>query len=123
MTDTDKDFRDLDAFFNSARENAATPSDGLMVRVLADANQVQAGFSTQEKKHVRRGRLIQLFAVLGGWPAIGGLTAATVAGIWIGVSPPDSLSGVAQAYLDANSSAYLIDVVPGSGFDLIEEAL
>ncbi|MWD30223.1 hypothetical protein E0K89_022405, partial [Aquicoccus sp. SCR17] len=36
---------------------------------------------------------------LGGWPALGGLTAATLAGVWLGVSPPQGVSDPVAAWL------------------------
>ena len=37
-----------------------------------------------------------VFAALGGWPAVAGLSAAAVTGLWIGVAPPEELSTTAQ---------------------------
>lgn len=33
--------------------------------------------------------LAQLVVAIGGWPALGGLVAASAAGLWVGIAPPD----------------------------------
>lgn len=83
---TDPKFDMLDDLFAQARDQTPVVSDDLMARVLADAATAQ----TREPVVVASGPgpFGRLFEVLGGWPALGSLTAATVAGIWIGMSPP-----------------------------------
>jgi hypothetical protein len=41
----------------------------------------------------------RLFDMLGGWPAVSGLAAATVAGIWVGVAPPASVESITASFL------------------------
>lgn len=127
MTDENKEFPELNSLFAAARKADAPSCDALMARVLADAKAVQAGFQATAAGSRRPGRVQQLFQVLGGWPAVGGLMAATVTGIWIGVNPPsglsDGFSQVTQTYLGIGDTAYLVDIAPGSEFDLGEEAL
>ncbi len=127
MGNENKEFPELDSMFKAANTHAARPSDDLMARIFEDAARVQAGFPTRPAMLDVPGIWKQLFRVLGGWPAMGGLVAATVTGIWIGVNPPnglsDGISQVAQAYLGIDDAAYLIDITPGSEFDLGEEAL
>ena len=127
MNDDIEEFPELNSLFAAARKAGVKPSDALMARVLADADAVQAGFQTTATPPMRASRMQQLFRVLGGWPSIGGLVAATVTGIWIGVNPPSGLSvgvsEVTQAYLGIDDAIYLVDIAPGSEFDLGEEAL
>ncbi len=127
MNDDIEKFPELNSHFAAMRKAGAKPSDALMARVLADADAVQAGFQATAAPAMRLGRMQQLFRVLGGWPSVGGLVAATVTGIWIGVNPPnglsDGVSEVTQAYLGIDDTIYLVDIAPGSEFDLGEEAL
>lgn len=90
----DKDISDpfLDALFDEARD-ADTASPDLMARVLADAEAVQdaamaAAVEAAPKVPVWRAVL----DAIGGWPAAAGLATAGLAGVWIGVTPPDVLS-------------------------------
>lgn len=68
-----------------ARADAPSPSDALMARIMADAagapNPVAAVDPIPAKG------LRGVWEAIGGWPAMGGLVAAGVAGLWIGVSP------------------------------------
>jgi hypothetical protein len=127
MNTEHKEYPELSGLFDAARAQSARPSEALMARVSEDAAEVQSGFRTRRVMPVKPGRMAQLFQVLGGWPAMGGLVMAAATGLWIGAFPPDSLSvGVsqaAQALLVGNDTAYLIDIAPGSEFDLGEEAL
>ena len=127
MTNDSEEFPELARHFAAARKAGAKPSEALMARVLVDAEAAQAGFHETAAPPMRTGRMPQLFRVLGGWPAMAGLLAATVAGIWIGVNPPRDLSvgvsEVTQAYLGIDDAIYLVDIAPGSEFDLGEEAL
>lgn len=115
------DIQALDACFKAGRAASLNPSAELLARVLADADAVQSGLRASDVQFPppRATRLRQMVKALGGWPALGGLAAATVAGVWIGLSPPDGL----QAYLSAPDAAYIVDLAPGAGFDLVGGAL
>lgn len=113
----------LDALFDAERQ-ARKGSDPevppeLLARVLADAETVQAGFATaalpERAAPKRPGLLAQLGAALGGWPAFAGLAAASVCGLWIGISPPESLSDTASIYYGDETALY----DPISGFDFM----
>ncbi|MEL7212761.1 MAG: hypothetical protein AAGK92_08880 [Pseudomonadota bacterium] len=84
----------LSGFFEAARADAPQPSDALQMRILADADCTLAKPASEVKpRHWVR----DLLQGLGGWPAVAGLATATVAGVWIGISPPalvDTLIGV-----------------------------
>ncbi|RBI74491.1 hypothetical protein DQW77_07345 [Roseovarius sp. TE539] len=116
------DQRDLDVFFEAARERTPDPSAALLARIAADADATQAGFRV--RAHARRssGRLRQFLDALGGWPAAAGLAAATLAGMWIGFDPPGDLQAWARDSLDQVQNAHVIDIMPGTGLDLIGEA-
>lgn len=103
----------LDAFFAAAADDPILPPGDLMARVEAEAlaEMPRAGAVVASQP----GLLAQLMGALGGWPAVAGLAAACVTGVWIGASSPDSLQSVwtaTEAGLDG------IGMDPVSGFDL-----
>ncbi len=84
MTDPKNDM--LDDLFAEARKIAPEPSEALVARVIAEAIPPQTVSAAG-----RRGLATRLLEMIGGWPAVGGLVAATLAGLWIGVAPPASV--------------------------------
>ena len=97
MTDKRTDLTDLELndLFASARTADPDPTDDFMARLFADIDDVADGFEqvalpTEE----RRSLVASLWAALGGWAGASGLAAAAAAGLWIGISPPASLSSV-----------------------------
>jgi hypothetical protein len=120
MADKRMQDHDLDALFAAAARDAAQDvSPELLARVLADAEAMQPEAAVLPTRQARQRRGFGgIIAALGGWPSLGGLAAATVAGVWIGFAAtptlfPDGLSaglGVSSndylAYLDT-SYAYL----------------
>ncbi len=117
MTETNKDVEALEAHFKAARARPLAPPDALLARVLADAEAVQA--TPAPVRTVPRRGWRPVLRAIGGWPAAAGLLAATLAGVWIGASPPEGIS----AYLPGADVAYIIDLAPGTGLDLVEGAL
>ncbi|MFN3209642.1 MAG: hypothetical protein ACE369_11715 [Roseovarius sp.] len=103
MSKTGKADDDLGAHFAAARCHAPEPEADFLARVLADAETVQDGFAaaaaTARAGHAvrpRAGGWRGVFQSLGGWPAMVGLSAAAVTGLWIGAVPPEGLSTTAQ---------------------------
>lgn len=83
----------VDRLLAQVRAADATASDDFLARLVAAAEAVQPavpapGAAATPRRAPRR----SLFGLLGGWPALGGMVAATVAGFWVGITPPDSLS-------------------------------
>ena len=91
MTTNKRDER-LEEFFAEARALRPVPSDDLMARLLADADRERP--QPLAAPVVARGGWRNWIAALGGWPAMGGLVAATVTGVWIGAAPPARLSSL-----------------------------
>lgn len=99
MADTDREMTELDALLRAVRQAPAELPEALESRILHDAALVQAGWqqpaaagrSGQIRSGLRDGLWSRLLAALGGWPALGGLAAASVAGLWIGLAPPSGL--------------------------------
>ncbi|MDX8348045.1 hypothetical protein SLH49_08605 [Cognatiyoonia sp. IB215446] len=92
MTDPNDDM--LDDLFGQARNVAPEPSEALVARVLADAAAVRHAAATPKPTLLDR-----FFDMIGGWPAAGGLVAATLGGLWIGVAPPASVEDFTAAML------------------------
>ncbi|MDQ2095699.1 hypothetical protein [Rhodalgimonas zhirmunskyi] len=112
--------RTLEAFFSAARETRAEPSAEFMARMMSDALAAQAGIKAEdsaEDRTVRSAstskfglRLGGLFAALGGWPAMTGLTTAALTGIWLGFSPVTGVSDtLASLVIGESDSSYVID--------------
>ncbi|SNY57089.1 hypothetical protein SAMN06297129_3324 [Pseudooceanicola antarcticus] len=62
----------------------------------------------------------QLSRALGGLPALAGLGAVAVAGLWIGVMPPDALESSLETLLGSSvsSNPYLVDST--TAFDFLD---
>lgn len=117
MADAKREDFGLEAYFAAARRQsvqagAEEPADAvdpaLMARILGDAMDVQVARvgDEQDRGHplqavaepYQAGAWRQLLAVLGGWPGVGGLVVSGLVGVWLAVSPPQSLSDRALAY-------------------------
>jgi hypothetical protein len=91
----------LDDLFAQARKVAPVPDDALVARVLADAAR------PVPRRRPQPSVLAQVRAMIGGWPALGSLAAATVAGIWIGIAPPPVVEDYAAELLGETVSVGL----------------
>ena len=114
MSDKDQVIGGLGAFFDAARAHPPAPSAELLARVLSDAEAEQVWITRRAetaRAAPRSGLLEQLYRLLGGWPAMAGLTTAVLAGVWIGTALPEGLSGSSEA-------AYLVDITPEAVFEL-----
>jgi hypothetical protein len=111
MTEQHQTNQTLEAFFEAGRTAAPQPSGDLMARILADAE--AARVFAAAPRAVRRGLWASLMAAIGGWPAVASLATATVAGLYIGVSPPAQLEDFAVTYLGATDYAVSGDFAPG----------
>lgn len=114
MPMSDKDTNALEAFFAAARAHPPAPSSNLLARVLADAEAEQVRITAlAEVIHTapRSGLWEQVYRLLGGWPALAGLTTAVVAGVLIGATLPERLNNTAEAL-------YLVDIIPEAVFEL-----
>lgn len=116
MTDN-RDLDQLDALFGEARADAAqdlAPSDDLMARLLSDAaNEMPRRMGEVSGAADGQGLVARILAGLGGWAAVSGLAAATVAGVWIGVAPPDAIDAV------LSGGEVSVSILPDlGGFDL-----
>ena len=98
MDDRKGDVSDLLA---DARDDAV-PSEALMARVLADAALVQAEIQAERQAvapAATRGGPRGWLSSIGGWRGAGGLVAATVTGLMIGLYAPDSIDALLSGQL------------------------
>lgn len=102
---------DLDLFFDAARKDSLQPDSSLMARVLADADALQPeapGLPVAARATVRPvSALRQFLSAIGGWSGMVGLTTATMAGLWIGISPPTSLQSVSSYWQTTTEDSYI----------------
>jgi hypothetical protein len=110
MTASDKDTVDLDmnaldALFVEAVNDASTqPSESFMARVVTDA------LARQSMPKIAQPSLwVQITAMVGGWQGMGGLVAATCAGFWIGINPPEGLPTQLETFLGSETSVSLLE--------------
>jgi len=111
----------LEALFADARNAPPEMPEGLAARILADADAVQDSWAAPAPAPAARpGWFARTFSGIGGWPALAGFATATVAGVWIGMSPPATLAEQASYYTSGGTAAddlYLVDVMPA--FDMM----
>lgn len=86
MTKSDSDM--IDDIFAQVRTQSPAVPDDLMARVLADA----ADMLVQPVVAPKQGLWSIFVELIGGWPSVGGLAMAGIAGIWVGVAPPASVT-------------------------------
>jgi hypothetical protein len=120
MAENSDEFDGLDAVFAAARAKAPEPSAALLARVEADALRVmaerQAAVAVVPRRPARRGFWAIFSEVLGGRGAVAGLATATLAGLWLGFSPPQGLAtltqSVTQSVLGSSTSLDGLDLIP-----------
>ena len=79
----------LDQFFADAAVDHPDGPDDLMARGLADGLENQP--TRQVQSPTAQDWLQSVLSGIGGLPGAGGLVAAGITGLWIGVSPPEIL--------------------------------
>ncbi len=108
---------DLDKMFAQALAEPVPVSDDLMARVMADAQAAQPGA-------VARGAVSQprnwVCDLLGGWPALGGVLAAGVTGLWVGVAPPASVEGFVATLIGTTQA---VTFLPEADLSYLEEPI
>jgi hypothetical protein len=118
MADTGKDIGkdvDLDGLFAQARADRPGLPGSLQAAILSDAAAVQAEWQAPApERQARGGFWLQLRQAVGGWPALGGLAAASAAGLWIGFTGPDFLPDP----LDLVTASAEEETVPYDSYDL-----
>ncbi|MBL4811578.1 MAG: hypothetical protein JKX69_04285 [Rhodobacteraceae bacterium] len=95
---------EVEAALTQAQRSAPQVSPDFMARIAAQgaAMQPQAVAARPvEAVTPPVGFWAALAAAIGGWPTMSGLALATIAGVWIGAAPPDSLTNLASSVLGA----------------------
>ncbi|NIZ59648.1 hypothetical protein DL239_01525 [Sedimentitalea sp. CY04] len=113
MADTDKAMQELDDLFASARQNPVPLPDHLATAIMNDALVARSEERVpqqepENRRQVHFGIWRQLMVAIGGLPALGGMAAACVVGVWVGLAPPSFLPDPAQlvGYSDSTSVPY-----------------
>lgn len=96
MTDRLTD-SELETLFAQVRSAPAEPGQDAMARILAAAGAPPAPQPAPGSGGDAWDR--GLFTLLGGWFGMGGLAAATLAGLWIGIMPPAGVGELAAGVL------------------------
>lgn len=120
--DKHSDMTALDDLLAQARP--PEPSPDLMARVTADALTLQpVPYRVAARRSVWT-RVRGAMAAVGGWQGLGGLVAATCAGVWIGVSPPAVVPDLVGTLwsLDSVQNEDITPELSGFGWD-IEDGL
>jgi len=109
---TKVDDTELNAIFAQMKEQPVVVRDALLDRIMMDADSVLAERVDAEpemESGSSQGIGAMLLDAIGGWPSFGGLAAATVAGLWIGVSPPESLNNLSAAFWGSTIEVPLLE--------------
>lgn len=101
---TKPDEKALEDFFAEARSVEFSPSEDLLERVVADANDVHVGQLVIRPSNVGSSIWPQFMDFIGGWPSLGGVAAAGITGLWLGLVPTASLDGFAAGLLGETTS-------------------
>lgn len=91
--------------------------DALMARVLADGMAMQPAPGGVVAAPARG----WFAGLLGGWQSVGGLVAATCAGFWIGLSPPQYLPQAALTLLVADQVDVTADLTEVTAYGWVED--
>ena len=94
----------LGRMFAKARADEPGVSEALFARILADAAREQRKASAGVA--ARPGLIRAAIAALGGWGSIGGLAAATLAGVWIGFGGMTAVAPQLGQVLGTDTAAY-----------------
>ncbi|SMP14255.1 hypothetical protein [Shimia sagamensis] len=114
----------LDDLFAAARNDSrATPSPDLLARVLSEAEGLQVADPAPVAQVVRPSLWAAVVAAVGGWPALGGVAMAGVAGVWIGVASGTTLMAdtLGLDIYGETAQSYLSDLDDTYAFDLTAE--
>lgn len=133
MTDKSRskllDSAQLDALFEATSHMEVAPAEAFLTRLTADAADVRNGdldaHSKQSAKASSISNTLQnLWQEIGGWRALGGLTAVLAIGVMIGFNPPDvAMASLQDLGLVASDDVLLVGLESDwFGFDEIEGA-
>lgn len=117
MKMTDRDMDEIDTLLAQARRTQAPVDDALMARVLADAARLQPEAQQMPRQSGWRSWVRDL---IGGWPAMGGVVAAGLTGVWVGVAPPAGIEEFTATFLGTSQT---VAFLPETDLTLFEEPI
>lgn len=103
MADQDKE---LEHLFAQARAERDEFPDDLAVRIETDAEAVRLARAAKVSRPVWQLRM----RLIGGWQGLGGLAAASAAGIWIGFTAPSFLPDPADYFVSQETTYLMADL-------------
>lgn len=113
------DAHDLDDLLAAARTRPVAAPPDLLARVLDDGLALQPRPVSAAPCRSGRGLWARLSGALGGAPALAGLAAATVAGLWLGFAQPTPVQAVADG-LWPDGQFDTVELFPGDDLLLTE---
>lgn len=113
-----EDDMELDQLFAQARQNRPELPDDLAVRILTDAEAVR--LDRLKPAAPQRSAWTRILEGIGGWQSMGGLVAASAAGVWIGFAAPDFLPDPATYIYPQDTSFVVADL--GLDTSFLEDA-
>lgn len=133
MTDKSRskplDAAQLDTLFEAASNVEIAPTEALLARLTEDAVEVHDGALVASSEQNAKGASLKntlqnLWQEMGGWRALGGLTAVLAIGAMIGFNPPDvAMASLQDLGLVASDEVLLVGLEGDwFGFDAIEGA-
>ena len=111
----DRDDDQLEDVFAAARRAAAVPSEALLARIIADAEDampVRTASRDPARVAPARAGLLRWLGAQAGWGALGGLATATVAGLWFGYAGLGE-TGPLAGLVGAGASVGATELLPG----------
>lgn len=105
----------LEQVFAAARRAAPVPSEALLARILADAEDAMPARSAARdpaRRAPARGGFLRWLGAPAGWGAVGGLATATVAGLWFGYAGLGDADALARL-VGVDAVAGATDLLPG----------
>ena len=105
---------DLDSLFAAAAEQQAHPSDGLVGRILADADALQPKPATRARTAPRPGWFATLADWFGGEMSLAGMSMAALTGLYLGIAQPVPLTGLTNL-VTGNATLDSLDLLPSNG--------
>lgn len=119
-TEMDRDDDQLEQVFAAGRRAAPVPSEALLARILADAENAmpvrsasRAAAPPGPARSPSRVGLLRWLGAPAGWGAVGGLATATVAGLWFGYAGPGETGSLAASLIGAGTAAGATELLPG----------
>lgn len=108
MTMTDENL-ELDHLFAQARQNRPALPDDLAVRIQTDAEKLRLSRLRPEPRP-QSSIWHRMMDSVGGWQGLGGLIAASAAGLWIGFSAPGFLPDPANLLASQETVLFVADL-------------